>query len=82
MELVREEIESRLAALQRISLPIFAKKQSFVIADGETFGMATGNWLLDAQIVWQSESEGWQEIIEWFNEMRAYLTTQLEKMEI
>lgn len=80
VELVKDEVDSRLTGLQHISLPVFTKRKYFVIADGDIFGIAVSGLFLNAQISWWCDGqEEWQEVIAWFNHMKAYFLAQLEQ---
>lgn len=78
IEIKREETDNRLAELQSLSLPAFIHSDRIGL-DGESFGIAVGTGFLNAQVSWWCDGpEEWQQVITWFNQMKAYLVAELE----
>lgn len=71
IELSRDGLESRLAGLQLIKLPVVMDRS--VVLDGDRCGFETFG-ITGVRLTWWSNTpEAWKPIVEWVNEMTAFL---------
>ena len=78
VKILREGVKSRMAELERISLPAFVQNHPFGL-DGETFGIASGTGFVNAQVSWWEEGPTeWQELVNWFHDTTRYFSAYLE----
>ena len=70
VELSRHDLESRLSSLQLIKFPVMIDKS--VVLDGERCGFENFG-VTGVRLTWSITPETWKPIVEWADEMTAYL---------
>jgi hypothetical protein len=78
-EVPPDELELRLTNLREIALPVFIDDGSIGL-DGESFGVETFGFKSTVRLMWWSDNyERWNSIVDWFEDMRQFLSMCLER---